>query len=98
MGKVDAERELATIRKEIVGLTAENLATHFILTLFFKHLGNADPRMRGFILQAIDDASDYATQSSIARGSDAGHLPDVIRIIEKMRTAVSGKDQPKREV
>ena len=46
MRMIDAERELAAIKKEIVGLTAESLATHFILTLFFKHLSNADPRMR----------------------------------------------------
>ena len=54
--------------------------------------------MHGLILQAIDDASDFATQSSIARGSDAGHLPEVIRIIEQMRRALKGKDQPKSEV
>ena len=98
MGMIDAERELAAIKKDIVGLTAENLATHLILTLFFKHLSNADPRMRRLILQAIDDAADFATQSSIARGSDAGHLPDVIRIIEQIRRALKGQDKPKREV
>jgi hypothetical protein len=92
------DKAIEAIRKEILALTAENLAMQFVLISLLQRIGEGNPSMRGLILQALDDAANYAENFSIVRGAKAGHLPETLRIIEQMRLMLVGKDKPKRDV
>ena len=49
-------------------------------------------------VQAFDDAANHAERFSIMRGGQAGHLPETLRIIEKMRSMLVGEDKPRHGV
>lgn len=95
---VPDKKAIAAIQKEIVGLTAENLAMQFVLTCMMQRIGEASPSLKGAILQAFDDAANHAEHFSIVGGRQSGHLPETLRVIEQMRLMLIGKDKPKREV
>jgi hypothetical protein len=92
------QEKQALVQKEIVALTAENLAMQFVLTCLLKRISESSPSLKGPILQAFDDAANHAERFSIVAGAKAGHLPETLRIIEQMRLMLVGKDKPKREV
>lgn len=86
------------IKGQIEKLTAENLAMQFVLACLLQRLGALNVGFRIPILQAFDDAANYAENFSISAGSKAGHLPETLRIIEQMRLMLVGKDKPAREI
>jgi hypothetical protein len=99
------EQEIAALRKgmeqmkgEIEMAAAESLALQYIVTMMASNLGNAYPPMRPIILQAFDSAANVAEHLSIERGSRSGHVPETLRIIEQLRSAVKSNDQPKHRV
>jgi hypothetical protein len=92
------KKAIEALKKEIVLLTAENLAVQFVLTCLLKRIGEATPSLSMPIAQAFDDAANHAENFSIAGGIKSGHLPETLRIIEQMRLMLIGKDEPKREV
>ena len=94
----EEKRAIAAIQKEIVSLTAENLAMQFVLTCILQRIGKGNRSLRGHVLQAFDDAANHAENFSIAGGTKSGHLPETLRIIEQMRLMLVGKDKPKREI
>jgi hypothetical protein len=99
MNDIEAlKRELKAVKKEIVSLNAEKLAIQFVLTCLLGKLGDRAPGIRPQILQAFDEAANYAEQFSIVGGKQSGHLPETLRIIEQMRLMLVGRDKPKREV
>ena len=51
------DKAIEAIRKEIVALTAENLAMQFVLTSLLQRIGEGNPSMRRLILQALDEAA-----------------------------------------
>ena len=91
------DNAIEAIRKEIVALTAENLAMQFILTSLLQRISEGNPSMRRLILQALDEAANHAENFSIVRGAKAGHLPETLRIIEQMRLMLVGKGKLKRD-
>jgi hypothetical protein len=91
------DKAIEAIRKEIVALTAENLAMQFVLTSLLQRIGEGNPSMRRLILQALDEAANHAENYSIVRGAKAGHLPETLRIIEQMRLMLVGKGKLKRD-
>ena len=94
----EAEQEISAIKAELTKLTAENLAMQFVLTCLLHRLGASNVGLQTPILQAFDDAANHAENFSIRAGARAGHLPETLRIIEKMRLMLVGKDEPTREV
>lgn len=92
------EKEIEALKRELTLLTAENLAMQFVQTCLLQRLGEANPALRGSILQAFDDAANHAERFSIAGGGQAGHLPETLRIIEKMRLMLVGEDKPRHGV
>jgi hypothetical protein len=50
------DKAIEAIRKEIVALTAENLAMQFVLTSLLQRISEGSPSMRRLILQALDEA------------------------------------------
>jgi hypothetical protein len=90
------DKAIEAIRKEIVALTAENLAMQFVLTSLLQRISEGDPSMGRLILQALDEAANHTENFNIVRGAKAGHLPETLRIIEQMRLMLVGKDKPKR--
>jgi hypothetical protein len=92
------KQAIEAIQKELVLLTAENLAMQFVLTCLMQRIGQGNPPLRALILQAFDDAANHAERFSIVGDRQAGHLPETLRIIEQMRLMLVGKDKPKREV
>jgi hypothetical protein len=95
----DQEKQaIESIQKEMVALTAENLAMQFVLARLLKRISEASPSLKGPILQAFDDAANQAENISIVGGKQSGHLPQTLRIIEQMRLMLVGKDEPKRGV
>lgn len=99
------EEEVAALRKgmeqmkgEIALLAAETLALQYILTMVASNLISAFPAMRPTILQAFDRAANVAERLSIEKGTRAAHVPETLRIIEQLRAAITGKDQPKHGV
>jgi hypothetical protein len=89
---------IEAIKKELFLLTAENLAMQFVFTCIMQRIGEGNPSLRGPILQAFDDAANHAERFSIVGGTQSGHLPETLRIIEQMRLMLVGKDKPKRDV
>ena len=92
------KRAIEAIQKELALLTAENLALQFLFTCMMQRIGENNPAMRSTILQAFDDAANHVERFSIVGGTQAGHLPETLRIIEQMRLMLVGKDKPKRDV
>lgn len=86
------------LKKEIGAIAAENLALQFVLTCLVQRIGEAVPALKKPILQAYDDAANYAERFSLLGGKQAGHLPETLRIIEAMRSMLAGKDKPQREI
>jgi hypothetical protein len=91
------DKAIEAIRKEIVALTAENLAMQFVLTSLLQRISEGNPSMRRLILQALDEAANHTENFSIVRGAKAGHLPETLRIIEQMRLMLVGKGKLKRD-
>jgi hypothetical protein len=92
------KKAIETLKKEIIALTAENLAMQFVLTCLLQRIGEANTALRGPIIQAFDDAANHAERFSIVGGAKSGHLPETLRIIEQMRLMLVGKDEPKHGV
>jgi hypothetical protein len=92
------KKALEVLRKEIVVLTAENLAMQLVLICLLQRLGEAEPSLTAPFIQAFDDAANHAEKFSIVGGTKSGHLPETLRIIEQMRLMLIGKDKPKREI
>jgi hypothetical protein len=86
------------VQKEIVALTAENLAMQFVFTCMMQRIGESSPALRSNILQAFDDAANHAERFSMVGGRQSGHLAETLRIIEQMRLMLVGKNKPKRDV
>jgi hypothetical protein len=89
---------LAEIEEQVVKISAENLALQFVLTCLLQRLGALNVGFRIPILQPFDDAANHAERFSIGAGSNAGHLPETLRVIEQMRSMLVGEDKPRREV
>jgi hypothetical protein len=95
------EEELAVLReameqmkREITLVAAESLALQYILTMMASNLANAYPPMRPIILQAFDSAANVAEHLSIEQGPRSGHVPETLRIIEQLRSALTGAAKP----
>jgi hypothetical protein len=89
---------IEVLQEEIVAMAAESLAMQFVLTCLLQRIVEGNPALRGYILQAFDDAANQAENFSIVRGIKSGHVPETLRIIEQMRLLLTGRDEPKREV
>ena len=91
------DKAIEAIRKEILALTAENLAMQFVLTSLLQRISEGNPSMRRLILQALDEAANHTENFSIVRGAKADYLPEILRIIEQMRLMLVGKGKLKRD-
>ena len=60
------DKAIEAIRKEIVALTAENLAMQFVLTSLLQRISEGNPSMRRLILQALDEAANHAENFSLS--------------------------------
>jgi hypothetical protein len=89
---------LTELQDQVVKISAENLAMQFVLTCLLQRLGALNVGFRIPILQAFDDAANHAEQFSIGAGTQAGHLPETLRIIEQMRLMLVGEDKPRRDI
>ena len=84
------------MKRELELGAAESIALQSIVTMMASTLGNVYPTMRPIILQAYDKAANFAELRSIELGPRSGHMPETLRIIEQLRTALTGKDKPVR--
>jgi hypothetical protein len=85
------------IKREMIGLYAENMAQQTILTQLLLQM-NARPELRPLVEKAFDNAANVAEHFSIARGRQAGHMPETLRIIEQSRVGATGHHKPKHGV
>lgn len=90
----DLLRAVAQLKHEVEMLASESLAHSIILQLLMKNVGDATPGLRPLVIKSFDDAADFAESLSIARGKDAAHLPETLRIIEQLRRNLTGKSKP----
>jgi len=99
------EEEIAALRKaveqmrvEVEELAAESLAIQYIFVMMASNIRKRFPNVQPIILKVLDDATNFAEDMSIERGPRAAHFPETVRIIERFRTALGGKDKPRHGV
>lgn len=90
--------DLDSLKREIELLAAENMAVQLLLLSVVQRLGRTSPEVGKAIRAAFEDAANNAESMSILAGGQAGHLPETLRIIEKLRLVLVGEDKPKREI
>lgn len=89
------------VEREIRALTAESVATQFVLTQALYELSRLGPNFSGAIRKAFDDAANIAETTAIHLGKSASPEQTVkaIRIVEELRAVVfSDKSDPKHAV
>ena len=99
MDEIEAlRREIETIKVEQSAQAEDVLALETVLMCIIGRLGNALPQSRPVLLQAFDDATNFAERVCIARGLSSSHVPTTLKIIEQLRMSVAGKSEPKHGV
>lgn len=83
------------VRNELDGLSAETFALQSLVVCFANHL-----KRRGIpdIAQVFDEAAYVVENLALGRAQAARHLPHALRVIEELRTGVTGQSQPKHGV
>ncbi len=87
-------RELDLIKGQIINLAAETLALQAIVVQLANRIGALDPVLANAVSKSFDEAGTFAESFSPAKA--AGRLPETLRIINQLRTAVTGSDKSKR--
>lgn len=82
--------------KEIYSLHAETLALSIVVVQIFSKLAR-DPALCPAIVEGFNQSSDIAEQVAIMKGksSPPEHAVKALRIIEELRAAVLGDEEPK---
>jgi hypothetical protein len=81
-------------RNELDELAGETFA---LQTLFLSLVGHLQLRDRA-IVRVFDEAADIVENLALGGAQSIRHLPHAIRVIEELRTGVSGKSKPKDAV
>jgi len=89
------------VERELYALTAEAIATQFVLTRTLIRLRQISPELNALVRGAFDDAANIAENTAIHLGKASPPEQGVktLRVVEEMRAMVfSDKSEPKHAV
>ena len=92
------QRTVASHHVKIASLSAETLALQALIIETVSVIGNSRIPLGSLFAKAFDNAADLLEKLSIARGADAGHVPEALRVVEQLRLSLTGKSNPKNGV
>lgn len=92
------QRTVAAHQEKIASLSAETLALQALIIETVSVIGNSKIPLGSLFAKAFDNAADLLEKLSIARGADAGHVPEALRVVEQLRLSLTGKSNPKNGV
>ena len=92
------QRTVASHHVKIASLSAETLALQALIIETVSVIGNSRIPLGSLFAKAFDNAADLLEKLSIARGADAGHVPEALRVVEQLRLSLTGKNNPKNGV